>query len=242
MIYVFCTLAIHWYLSLFCQTFFLHRYAAHSMFTMNKFWERFFFLLTYISQGPSFLNPKAYSILHQRHHQFSDTVNDPHSPHFFKDIFSMMWTTYHKYVAAKNADEAQLEKFVHKYYPRWKKVERLAEFWPMGILWFSFFIFVYVKISPPWYGYLFLPLHLIMGPIQGAVVNWFGHKLGYRNFELQDKSKNTLPVDALLMGELYQNNHHKKPLNANFATKWFEFDVTFVIIQILAFSRVIKLK
>ncbi|CAA9301254.1 MAG: Fatty acid desaturase; Delta-9 fatty acid desaturase, partial [uncultured Cytophagales bacterium] len=28
----------HWYLSLFCQTFFLHRYSAHKMFTMNKFW------------------------------------------------------------------------------------------------------------------------------------------------------------------------------------------------------------
>ncbi|PSR06189.1 MAG: acyl-CoA desaturase, partial [Bacteroidetes bacterium SW_10_40_5] len=25
----------HWYLSLFCQTFFHHRYAAHAMFTMN---------------------------------------------------------------------------------------------------------------------------------------------------------------------------------------------------------------
>ncbi|HET6267738.1 MAG TPA: acyl-CoA desaturase, partial [Acidobacteriota bacterium] len=25
----------HWFLSLFCQTFFLHRYAAHRMFTMS---------------------------------------------------------------------------------------------------------------------------------------------------------------------------------------------------------------
>ena len=33
----------HWYLSLFCQTFFLHRYSAHKMFTMNKFWEKFFY-------------------------------------------------------------------------------------------------------------------------------------------------------------------------------------------------------
>lgn len=32
----------HWYLSLFAQTFFLHRYAAHQMFTMNKTWEKTF--------------------------------------------------------------------------------------------------------------------------------------------------------------------------------------------------------
>jgi len=29
----------HWFSSLFSQTFFLHRYGAHQMFKMNKFWE-----------------------------------------------------------------------------------------------------------------------------------------------------------------------------------------------------------
>ena len=36
----------HWFLSLFSQTFFLHRYVAHKMFTMSKFWERFFYIFT----------------------------------------------------------------------------------------------------------------------------------------------------------------------------------------------------
>ena len=49
----------HYYLSLFTQTFYLHRYAAHKMFTMNKFWERFFFAFPYICQGSSFLSPRA---------------------------------------------------------------------------------------------------------------------------------------------------------------------------------------
>ena len=46
----------HWFLSVFSQTFFLHRYGAHRMFTMSKGWERFFYLLTYVCQGPSFLS------------------------------------------------------------------------------------------------------------------------------------------------------------------------------------------
>lgn len=33
---------LHWFLSLFSQTFFLHRYASHKMFKMNRFWEKFF--------------------------------------------------------------------------------------------------------------------------------------------------------------------------------------------------------
>ena len=42
----------HWQLSVFFQTFFLHRYGAHRMFTMSKGWERFFYLCTYVTQGP----------------------------------------------------------------------------------------------------------------------------------------------------------------------------------------------
>ncbi|MEN9522985.1 MAG: hypothetical protein RL065_1362, partial [Bacteroidota bacterium] len=41
----------HWYLSLFTQSFFHHRYSAHGMFTMNKGWEKFFIVLSGIFQG-----------------------------------------------------------------------------------------------------------------------------------------------------------------------------------------------
>src|SRR5712692_10261369 len=63
----------HWTLSILAQTFFLHRYGAHRMFTMNRFWDRFFYLFSFIAQSPSFLVPRAYAILHREHHAFSDT-------------------------------------------------------------------------------------------------------------------------------------------------------------------------
>src|SRR3984957_3299867 len=83
----------HWFLSLFSQTFFLHRYSSHKMFKMNKFWERFFYTFTFVSQGASFLNPRAYAILHRMHHAYSDTEKAPHSPHSFKDGSSMTMLT-----------------------------------------------------------------------------------------------------------------------------------------------------
>jgi stearoyl-CoA desaturase (delta-9 desaturase) len=33
---------LHWQLSVFFQSFFLHRYGAHRQFTMSKRWERVF--------------------------------------------------------------------------------------------------------------------------------------------------------------------------------------------------------
>ena len=66
---------IHWYVSLFSQTFFLHRYSAHKMFLMNKFWEKVFYVLTWIFQGSSYLSPYAYGIMHRYHHAYADTDN-----------------------------------------------------------------------------------------------------------------------------------------------------------------------
>ena len=40
--------------------------------------------------------------------------------------------------------------------------------------------------------YLLLPVHFVMGPIHGAIVNWCGHKYGYRNFDTtRDDSRAT---------------------------------------------------
>src|SRR5437868_4746838 len=87
----------HWVLAVFFQTFFHHRYGAHRMFTMSRGWERFFYLCSFVFQGTSFLNPRAYAILHRQHHAFSDTERDPHSPHRFASLWPMMLATKHRY-------------------------------------------------------------------------------------------------------------------------------------------------
>jgi stearoyl-CoA desaturase (delta-9 desaturase) len=65
---------------------------------------------------------------------------------------------------------------------------------------------------------------------------------GYQNFDNNDKSRNSLAIDVLMMGELYQNNHHKLPNRTNFATKWFELDPTYPIIKILGWFGIIRQK
>jgi len=58
-----------------------------------------------------------------------------------------------------------------------------------------------------------------MGPVHGAIVNWCGHKYGYKNFDNGDASRNSLPFDFLTGGELFQNNHHKFAMSPNFAVR-----------------------
>lgn len=231
----------HWFLSLFCQTFFLHRYASHKMFTMNKFWERFFYGFTIFTQGASFLNPRAYAIMHRMHHAYSDTEKDPHSPHFFKDVWEMTMQTKEIYLNyAKHKVEP--EKAFRGSYPEWPLLDKITNYWSVRILFGLGYLAFYLYFATAWWMFLLLPVHFFMGPVHGAIVNWCGHKYGYSSFDNQDHSRNTVPVDLFLMGELMQNNHHKSPNSINFAKKWFEFDPTYPVILVLHKLHIIRIK
>ena len=221
--------AAHWLASVFCQTFFLHRYGAHRQFTMSKGWERFFHLLTYVAQGASHLHPRGYAILHRMHHAYSDTEGDPHSPRFFSNPFTMMWATkerYDDFAYYRVKPEPRFEGG----YPEWPWLDRLGQSWAMRLAWVAGYTAFYVAFAPSAWWYLLLPAHYVMGPIHGAIVNWGGHRYGYRNYGTPDVSRNTLVFDFLTLGELFQNNHHEFAMSPNFAARWFEFDPVYPVI------------
>ena len=232
----------HWYLSLFCQTFFLHRYAAHKSFTMSKFWERFFYILTWIFQGSSYLSPFGYGVMHRMHHAFADTEKDPHSPKFSTNLFSMMWSTKDIYTAittGKQKVEARFTKGV----PNWASFDIFARSWVSRLFWGVVYIAFYIAFAPSAWFFFLIPVHFLMGPVHGVVINWFAHRLGYTNFKVSDTSKNLLPFDFLMMGEGYHNNHHKHGSRANFGgIRWHEIDPTYIIIKVLHFFKIIRLK
>ncbi len=231
----------HWFLSLFFHSFFLHRFASHKMYHVSKNWERFFYIATWFVQGSSFLVPRAYAVLHRMHHAYSDTDKDPHSPHFFKDILRMMINTvrvFRNFLKGINVPEAQ---FIKDYLPQWDKLDKFGHSIFTRLFFIGCYIAVYYFFAPSLWWYLLLPIHFLMGPIQGAVVNWCGHKYGYSNYNNGDHSKNSSPFGIILMGELFQNNHHYDMNDPNFAKKWFEFDLTFFIMRILHKLKIIRL-
>jgi stearoyl-CoA desaturase (delta-9 desaturase) len=231
----------HWQLSVFFQTFFLHRYGAHKQFTMSRGWERFFHLATYLAQGPSFLSARAYAILHRMHHAYSDTPKDPHSPDNHTNVVAMMLATKRRYDAFAYRREEPEARFAADV-PDWPALDRLSQSWVMRVLWGTGYTLVYIAFCDhPWMWAL-LPLHYVMGPIHGAIVNWCGHRYGYKNFDNGDGSRNTLAFDFVTLGELFQNNHHKFAMSANFAARWFEIDPTYIVMRAMDALGIIELK
>ena len=232
---------IHWYTSLFFQTFFHHRYAAHRMFDMSKFWEKFFFICSFIAQGSSYLSPNAYGILHRMHHAYADTKKDPHSPKFSKNVFKMMWETKDIYAKILRRKMTIENRFL-KELPEWISFDNFAESYWSRIGWGVFYVVLYLVFSPPWWMYFLLPIHFVMGPFHGAIINWFAHRLGYRNWKVSNTSKNLFPFDLLMWGEGLHNNHHKFPSRANFGNKWFEFDPVYPFIKIMSWLGIIRMR
>ena len=241
MLAILCFFLGHWFLSLFFHSFFLHRFCSHKMYTTSKNWERTFYLTTWFVQGSSFLIPRAYGVMHRMHHTYSDTEQDPHSPHFFKDVYQMMQSTvriFRSFVTGKRMPD---EQFTKEYLPVWDRLDKFGHHWLTRLFFIVGYTAFYIYFAPNIWWFVLLPVHYLMGPIQGAVVNWCGHKYGYSNFDNGDHSKNSSPWGIFLMGELFQNNHHFAKDDANFAKKWFEFDLTYFIMRGLNRVRIIKL-
>jgi stearoyl-CoA desaturase (delta-9 desaturase) len=233
--------AAHWYLSLFTQTFFHHRYAAHQMFTISKGWERFFQILSLVFQGSSYLSPYTYGILHRMHHAHADTELDPHSPKYDKNLFAMMLRTKNIYSDICYG-RVEVDSKWKKDLPEWFSFEKFADSWPVRLFWVVFYIWFYATFATHWWMYLLLPIHFVMGPAHGAIINWFAHKYGYTNFKVKDTSKNIMPIDIFMMGEGYHNNHHRFGARANFGVRWHEIDPVYIWIYLFDKVGIIKLK
>ncbi len=213
---------------------------------MSRFWEKVFYVMSWAFQGSSFLSPYAYGIMHRMHHAFPDTEKDVHSPKFSKNLFDMMWKTKKIYNDILY-EKVPIDERWKGDLPYWKFIERLGDTWANRIFWGTIYVLSYVYFisiagdSSLWYLYLLLPIHFVMGPFHGVVINWFAHIYGYVNFKVNDTSKNFLPVDFLMWGESYHNNHHKKGNSPNFGVRWWELDPAYVFIRIFDFVGIIKL-
>jgi len=228
-----------WYSSLFFQSFFQHRYAAHGAFTMSRGWERIFFIGAYIAQGSSYMSPRAYAIMHRMHHAYADTPDDPHSPSHSSNLFSMMWDT-RKFYRDVTFGRMKVDARFTKNLPEWTAFDRWGDSNLSVALWvIAYTLFFAFFTTSPWQ-WLLLPIVIASGGVHGAIVNWFAHKYGYINFKLKNTAMNLLFFDFLMLGESYHNNHHKRPSAANFGHRWHEIDPIYPVIRLLNWLRIIK--
>lgn len=232
---------IHWYLSLFFQSVFHHRYAAHALFSMSRRWEKVFYIGSFITQGSSYISPRTYGLMHRLHHAHTDTPEDPHSPQNTSNFFRMMLQTRNNYYKLYTGETIADDKY-YKNLPDWAIFDKLTHNWVARIIWFSIYTAIYCYLATSWWQFIFLPFTCALGSVQGAAVNWWAHRFGYENFSMNNTSRNILRFDLIFWGEAYHNNHHKHPSNPNNAQKRYEWDMGYQAMRLLHTLKVIRIK
>ncbi len=193
-------------------------------------------------QGSSYMSPRAYAIMHRMHHAYTDTEKDPHSPGYSSNVFKMMSRTNKFYMGIYKGTLQVDDKFM-KNIPDWPAFDKWALTWKSSVLWSLIYISYYIIFATAWWMFLLIPVHILMGPVHGTIINWFAHKYGYTNFKVNNTSKNLLPIDFLMLGESYHNNHHKFPSRINFGgIKWHEIDPVYPVIRLFDRLGVVKIK
>jgi len=85
-------------------------------------------------------------------------------------------------------------------------------------------------------------LGMMSHPIEGWIVNSLGHAVGGRNFETPDNSRNNHVAAWMILGEGYQNNHHRYPASAKFSYQPWELDLGFGVSLVLERLGVLQIQ
>ena len=199
-----------------------HRQLTHDSYKTNPLLTKIFSILGCFAGTGS---PLAWVAIHIIHHLKSDKPDDPHSP-LYKGIkiFSL------DYVNEVNNDTKwrmrklvtdTFQQFLHRYY-----FAIIALYSTVLFMIGGFWLMVFLHWTPA----------LITG-LMSNVVNYVGHKPnwlgGYRSHNLNDQSTNNWLWSIPSWGESWHNNHHRFPKNAYFGNKWWEVDISGLVIKVI---------
>jgi len=233
-IYVFGTLGIN-----LCY----HRLLTHRGFVCPKWLEHTLAILAVCSFQDT---PARWVAVHRRHHEHADDEPDPHSP-----LISFLWA-HVGWLLVTSPDMERMQ--IYSRYakdivrdPFYKWLDRpgvylafilgsWAAFYFAGLL--GALAFGMTLGEAMQFG---LSL-LVWGVFVRTVIVWHitwsvnsvTHMWGYRSYETGEESRNNILIGLISNGEGWHNNHHHDPRSARHGFEWWEIDVTYLSLRLLA--------
>ena len=217
-----------------CVTLYLHRSQAHKGVSFHPVVEHFMRAWLWMTTG---MITKQWVAIHRKHHQHSDQPGDPHSPHVFGIWNIFLRGVYYYYVGAK---DARMTVAYGKGTPDdWIERNIYTRHNYLGVV---LMLAIDVLLFGGW-GFLVWAVQMLWIPFWAAgIVNGIGHWVGYRNGTTRDQSRNVVPWDFWVGGELLHGNHHLNPASPKLSLKWWEFDIGWMYITVLKALNLAKLR
>lgn len=219
---------------MFAITGFYHRYFSHKAFKTSRSLQ---FLFALIGASSVQRGPLWWAAHHRHHHRHSDTEADPHSPLMHGFWWSHMgWFLTPRSFATDAAAIPDLMRF-----PELRFLDRFDLLLPVALAASLFGLGMLLERFAPGLqtnG----PQLLVWGFFISTVVlfhvtvtiNSLAHQWGTRRFPTRDGSRNNALLALLTFGEGWHNNHHHYPGSARQGFRWWEIDLTYYGLRLMA--------
>jgi len=216
--------ALYW-IRMFAITAFYHRYFAHRSFKTSRILQ---FIFAFIGTSSCQRGPLWWASHHRHHHKFSDKEEDIHSPVESGFMWSHIgWITSEKNIPT---DYERIKDFTS--YPEliWLNRFDWVPITVLSLVCFAIGGFKYVA-------WLFLSTVILFHCT--CFINSLAHLAGTRRYETDDSSRNNFILALITMGEGWHNNHHKNPGSVNQGQKFWEIDLTYMILKAMSYCGLV---
>ena len=219
---------------MFGITAFYHRYFSHRAFRTGRVVQ---FLGAVLAASAVQRGPLWWAAHHRQHHRHADTPRDAHSPHAHGFWWShVFWFTNRQNFATDLSQVPDLAKF-----PELRWLDRNDVAVPLLLLAALAGLGGALGAWAPELGTGALQM-VVWGFFVSTVVlfhvtssvNSLGHLLGKRVWPTTDQSRNSAVLALLTLGEGWHNNHHWCPGAVRQGIRWWEIDVTWYVLRVLA--------
>ena len=219
---------------MFAITGFYHRYFSHKAFRTSRFFQ---FILAVFGATAVQRGPLWWASHHRHHHIKSDQIDDAHSPVQHGFLWSHLgWFLSNKHFSTQTERVKELAKFVEL-----RLLDRFDVVVPILFGMSIYFLGVCLENYYPNLNTNGMQL-LVWGFAISTVVlyhatftvNSLAHVWGKRRYSTSDQSRNNLWIALLTLGEGWHNNHHHYPGSARQGFYWWEIDLTYYGLKLMA--------
>jgi stearoyl-CoA desaturase (delta-9 desaturase) len=226
-------------LRMFAITGFYHRYFSHRAFRTSRVAQ---FLFAALGAMAVQRGPLWWAAHHRHHHAHSDRPDDAHSPR----QHGFLWSHMGWFLARANyrVDTRRIRDLER--YPELRWLDRYDIAMP-GLLAISMYLtgLLLERFAPSLrttggqmlvWGFF---ISTVVCYHATYTINSLSHVFGRRRYRTPDDSRNNIWLALLTLGEGWHNNHHHYPNSARQGFYWWEIDLTYYALRIMAWLGVI---
>lgn len=217
--------------AIFATTVYLHRALAHRAITLHPTVSLAFRSILWLTTG---IAPRAWVAVHRKHHAFSDTPQDPHSP-----IVLGFWAVQLgnvKLYRQTIRDGVTVAKYSRDLPP--DRLDRALFDHALPGLAVGIALLVLLLGWPT--ALLAAGIHTVVYLMSNAAVNAVGHTFGRRPYD--NLATNNQWLAWISAGEGLHNNHHAAPTSARFALDRGQIDPGWWLVRLLVRTDLASLR